>query len=294
MIEIYLIILVINLIKWSDELVVPPTSPTRHQLILGLGVPLNLENEAVTYGWTVKAQYFLPESTAEQLKWPYFPGVWSNYNGLLTPPKNLTKTALNTVSQYVETRWKPFPNGGRRKREILIDKLSGQKYEKYDVEVKEVGNVELKINNLYDDEEDEMFDDYIDNQGNKPKLSDYPLKTKEELMDTSGTRWLLYDGFGKMLTAKGLEGRYCVLRSICEAAESNFGFHNGLFGQLFHLFFTPSSTSDVIVNKEHYDYLKAEMLGEAGKPCDQIFHQCKRSVLEIFTKSYDMDFKIDK
>jgi len=104
----------------------------------------------------------------------------------------LTKTALNTVSQYVETAWKPFPYGGRRKREILTDELSGQKYEKYDGEVKEVGNVELndnvQTNSLYD-EEDEMFDDHIDNQGNIPKLSDYPLKTEEELMDTSGTRW---------------------------------------------------------------------------------------------------------
>jgi hypothetical protein len=92
----------------------------------------------------------------------------------------------------VETAWKPFPYGGRRKREILTDKLSGQKYEKYDGEVKEVGNIELKdnvqTNNLYD-QEDEMFDDHIDNQGNIPKLSDYPLKTEEELMDTSGTRW---------------------------------------------------------------------------------------------------------
>ena len=145
-------------------------------------------------GWTVKAQYFLPESTAQQLKWPYFPGVWLNYDGLLVPPKNDTNTALNTVSQYVETAWKPFPYGrsGRRKREVLTDKLSGQKYEKYDGEVKEVGNVELKDNNDLNNminEDDEFFDDEIDNQGNIPKLSDYPLKTEEELMDTSGTRW---------------------------------------------------------------------------------------------------------
>ena len=103
----------------------------------------------------------------------------------------MTPTALNTVSQYQETAWKPFPF--RRKREILTDKLSGQKYEKYDGEVKEIGNTELndnvQTNNLYDEEEVGMFDDYIDNQGNIPTLSDYPLKTEEELMDTSGTRW---------------------------------------------------------------------------------------------------------
>jgi hypothetical protein len=53
---------------------------------------------------------------------------------------------------------------------------------------------------------------------------------------------------------------------------------------------SPTSTSDVIVNRDHYDYIKAEMLGQAGEPCDKIFHQCKRSVLEIFTKAFDMDF----
>lgn len=102
---------------------------------------------------------------------------------------------MNTVSQYVETAWKPFPYGGRRKREVLTDKLSGHKYEKYDGEVKEVGNVELndnvQNNNHYDEQDYNLFDDQIDNQGNIPKLSDYPLKTEDELMDTSGTRWLV-------------------------------------------------------------------------------------------------------
>ena len=75
----------------------------------------------------------------------------------------------------------------------MTDKQTGQKYEKYEGEVKEVGNSELKENvernNLDDEDEDTMFDDHIDNQGNIPKLSDYPLKTEDELMDTSGTRW---------------------------------------------------------------------------------------------------------
>ena len=81
---------------------------------------------------------------------------------------------------HIETKWKTFPNGSRRIRKALTDKLSGQ--------VKEIGSVELKKNALYD-EEDEQFDDHIDNQGNIPKLSDFPLKTDVELMDTSGTRW---------------------------------------------------------------------------------------------------------
>lgn len=41
------------------SLVVPPTSPTRHQLISGIGVPLELEDEAITMGLVLKAQYYL-------------------------------------------------------------------------------------------------------------------------------------------------------------------------------------------------------------------------------------------
>lgn len=55
------------------------------------------------------------------------------------------------------------------------------------------------------------------------------------------------------------------------------------------LYFSPSSTNDPIVNKDHYDYVKAEMLGQTGEPCDKIFHQCSRSILDIFTKAYDIN-----
>lgn len=193
------------------------------------------------------------------------------------------------MSQFVETSQHVFPNG-RRKREIVYDKEARQYYEIENVEAQEVGNAELKPENSesdddFDDEND--FDDELNNENMIPKHSDYTKVTKEELMDMSGTRWLLYDGMGKMLTAKGFEGRYCVLRAICESAESKFGYHSGLFGQLFHIFFTPSSTDDVIINKDHYDYVKAEMLGNAGENCGEVFYQCKKSIMEIFTQVYD-------
>lgn len=60
--------------------------------------------------------------------------------------------------------------------------MTGQKYEKYDAEVNQIGN-----ETLVDDFE--LFDDRIDTLGMQPRLSDYPLKTEEELMDTSGARW---------------------------------------------------------------------------------------------------------
>lgn len=191
----------------------------------------------------------MPESTAGDLKYVYFPGIFFNYTGL--PEKGNVKWALNTVSQKYENHQYddfPFPLGGkkrrrRRRREILTDKNTGQRYESYNAVAQEVGNEELNEDDFYDDEVDENFDDKFDDEfefeENKiPKLSDFPKKTKEQLMDTSGTRWLLYDGMGRMLSGKGFEGRHCVLRTICEAAESKFGFHGGLFGQLFHIILT--------------------------------------------------------
>lgn len=54
-------------------LIVPPTAPTRHQWIVGIGIPLDLENIAVTTGYVLKAQYYLP-TKAEELRpsyaWP--------------------------------------------------------------------------------------------------------------------------------------------------------------------------------------------------------------------------------
>ena len=38
-----------------------------------------------------------------------------------------------------------------------------------------------------------------------------------------------------------------------------------------------------------YDYIKAELIGkdQAEPECDKIFHQCKRSIMEIFTQIHD-------
>ena len=52
-----LLLSLINVV--NPFLVVPPTSPTRHQLISGIGIPLQLENEAITLGLVFKAMYFL-------------------------------------------------------------------------------------------------------------------------------------------------------------------------------------------------------------------------------------------
>lgn len=105
------------------------------------------------------------------------------------------------------------------------------------MEVQEINNVPLKEEATFDSQHDDFFDDeYIEN-GKSPQFGDYPKASEEELADTSASRWLMYDGLATLLESKKLQGRVCVLRGICEAAEINFSHHSGLFGELLHIIF---------------------------------------------------------
>lgn len=102
----------------------------------------------------------------------HFPGLarqfYSNNTkfsrGLLNKWSNVSKTA------------------NRRRREVLIDKTTGKKYEKYEVEAEEIGNEALNDDNYF-------FDDQIDTEGMIPAFNDYSWRKEDNLMDAIGTRW---------------------------------------------------------------------------------------------------------
>lgn len=54
-------------------------------------------------------------------------------------------------------------------------------------------------------------------------------------------------------------------------------------------YFRPSTTSEKVDKSSDYDYIKAETIGKEknGPECREVFHQCKRSILEIFTQIDD-------
>lgn len=112
-----------------------------------------------------------------------------------------------TPANFAETHSQIFPNGRRRRREILTDKVTGQKYEKYYDEVQEINNAPLREEENSDSQQyDDTFDDeYIEN-GKTPQFKDYPKATEEELQDTSSSRFLMYDGLAKLLDAKKMQG----------------------------------------------------------------------------------------
>lgn len=57
--------------------------------------------------------------------------------------------------------------------------------------------------------------------------------------------------------------------------------------------FRPSASNDEISEHSDYEYLRAEMLGKDGAPCEQVFKECKVSILQqfggIYTPMIDVD-----
>ncbi|KAH8370802.1 hypothetical protein KR093_005033 [Drosophila rubida] len=99
----------------------------------------------------------------------------------------------------------------------------------------------------------------------------------------SGYRWAVYQSFESLAHRMQLNGRQCVLKSICESSAAPFDERNGLLGELLHILLTPSSSKDAL--SEHTDnaYLQAEQFGHAGASCDAVYPKCAKSLLEHFT-----------
>ncbi|XP_055842074.1 uncharacterized protein LOC129909126 [Episyrphus balteatus] len=152
------------------------------------------------------------------------------------------------------------------------------KIEKYSVEAVQIesgfdtneldSNLEISANGLNEINTD--FDELSEIQENEQKhLSKY--------------RWAIYSALEAAINRKGLSGRTCVLKSICEAAVQPFHYQNGIIADLIHIILTPSSSVDELSSHSDNEYFQAEVLGKSGAPCDVIFKDCKRSLMDIFT-----------
>ncbi|XP_047004559.1 uncharacterized protein LOC124622812 [Schistocerca americana] len=79
------------------------------------------------------------------------------------------------------------------------------------------------------------------------------------------TRWQLYATAEAALSSMGVDGRACVLRAICEAAETPLR-QDSLLAELSHLLLTPSTTDSG--SSEGRRYLAAEHAGAAAGMVD--------------------------
>lgn len=78
--------------------------------------------------------------------------------------------------------------------------------------------------------------------------------------------------------------RACLLRAVCEAAETPFKEGHGLLGELLHVLLTPSTTSEKHEIYTDQEYHAAEKLGSTSDGnCRSFFPECESSPLDYFT-----------
>ncbi|XP_049871742.1 uncharacterized protein LOC126370748 [Pectinophora gossypiella] len=95
----------------------------------------------------------------------------------------------------------------------------------------------------------------------------------------SVTRELAYTVLETRFKEHGMNGRECMLRNICEAAETPLH-HNGLLGHIMHIIFTPSSSREEGLDDAYYE---AEADGLRGD-CDKYIDDCPFSLFDVITR----------
>uniref|UniRef100_A0A182UJ52 Uncharacterized protein n=1 Tax=Anopheles melas TaxID=34690 RepID=A0A182UJ52_9DIPT len=91
-------------------------------------------------------------------------------------------------------------------------------------------------------------------------------RANSEYTDTS--RKQFYELVERMLTGWNRNGRSCLLRTICEVAETPLH-HNGLVGELFEVMFTPHETDQL-----GSEYTLARQYGANGVDCRRMYAEC--------------------
>uniref|UniRef100_A0A6E8V205 Uncharacterized protein n=1 Tax=Anopheles coluzzii TaxID=1518534 RepID=A0A6E8V205_ANOCL len=91
-------------------------------------------------------------------------------------------------------------------------------------------------------------------------------RANSEYTDTS--RKQFYELVERMLAGWNRNGRSCLLRTICEVAETPLH-HNGLVGELFEVVFTPHETDQL-----GSEYTLARQYGANGVDCRRMYAEC--------------------
>ncbi|XP_049821728.1 uncharacterized protein LOC126265112, partial [Aethina tumida] len=123
----------------------------------------------------------------------------------------------------------------------------------------------------------------------------YPMPTNSSVYKYPGviyerkrrslSRWDIYKYLSQEAELRGHDGRSCVLKAICEAADSPVDYEYGLFDELFHALFTPTTTKDELSHHTDNEYYAAQSMGlkHPGK-CHNFFPNCKKSFFDKFTQ----------
>ncbi|KAF0304879.1 hypothetical protein FJT64_023386 [Amphibalanus amphitrite] len=88
----------------------------------------------------------------------------------------------------------------------------------------------------------------------------------------------VYKSVSGIFSRLGLEGKSCLLKTICEITGSPL-LHDGLIGELLNMALIPSHTVDGAPD-ELDEYREAERLGASGRSCQAAFSQCPVSLFK--------------
>ena len=89
----------------------------------------------------------------------------------------------------------------------------------------------------------------------------------------------LYQWAEDILNRSGLPGRSCLLRSVCEMAQSSELSNYGLLGRALQAIFMIDTTRDTTDNL--VDYLHARMVGEKQGDCAVVYPDCPISLTNL-------------
>ncbi|XP_031621775.1 uncharacterized protein LOC116339847 [Contarinia nasturtii] len=93
------------------------------------------------------------------------------------------------------------------------------------------------------------------------------------------TRKNFYRILEQQINSYGYNGTSCLLRTICETSETPFHEYNGVFGNIFHILFTPSSSKAENIKSTYYE---AEYHGRI-QDCQQYIDACNVSFLDLIS-----------
>uniref|UniRef100_A0A182MTE3 Uncharacterized protein n=1 Tax=Anopheles culicifacies TaxID=139723 RepID=A0A182MTE3_9DIPT len=82
------------------------------------------------------------------------------------------------------------------------------------------------------------------------------------------SRRQLYALLEQAMSRWGRNGRACLLRAVCEVAETPLK-HNGLIGEIIDVIFTPVPSDPL-----DPDYLVAQSQGQQGRDCTELYPTC--------------------
>ncbi|KAG5676909.1 hypothetical protein PVAND_006712 [Polypedilum vanderplanki] len=109
------------------------------------------------------------------------------------------------------------------------------------------------------------------------RSNDGDSKTKEVKIRPDSSRKIAYELLEEMLNKEKKNGHECILRTICEVAETPLS-HNGMIGELLQIFFTPGEHE--IIDEEYRHAMKA---GLHRVNCEKLYPECPFSILDTFS-----------